>query len=118
MLDAHPQLAIPPETHFNTIFLSLAKQEGVIEDRGRDVFEAITGSERWPDFQLDAAALRREVSLLAPDCTIAEALRTFYRLCAARHGKPRWGDKTPGHLAAIVEIGELLPEARIIHLVR
>jgi hypothetical protein len=45
-------------------------------------------------------------------------LRAFYRLCAARFGKPRWGDKTPSYLRRMPAIQRLLPEARFVHIIR
>ncbi|MEO6326492.1 MAG: sulfotransferase, partial [Thermoanaerobaculia bacterium] len=48
----------------------------------------------------------------------AEGARAFYRLYAARHGKPRWGDKTPNYVFHLSAIESLLPEARFIHIIR
>ena len=46
-------------------------------------------------------------------------LRAYYRGYAARHGKPRWGDKTPGKRRAHMDaLASALPEARFIHLIR
>src|SRR6185503_15592945 len=44
--------------------------------------------------------------------------RSFYRLYANRHGKTRWGDKTPVYCKHIDAIRRVLPESRFIHIIR
>jgi hypothetical protein len=114
MLDAHPLMAVPPETHFIEDVLSAFKQGPVSTER---FVEIVTTHRRWPDFGLQAADLRERVARLEP-LTPGDALRAFYRLYAERAGKPRWGDKTPGYLRRMRKIERALPEARFIHLIR
>ena len=105
MLDAHPQLAIPPETHFVPAVIAGGGVEAILEARG------------WGDFGLDAAGLRARADRLdrrdAPGL-----LRAFYELYAERAGKERWGEKTPGYATNMVQIQGALPEARFVHLIR
>jgi hypothetical protein len=112
MLDAHPDLAIPPETGFFTLPPS--------PDAAHFV-EAIRAfphaSPAWPDFQVDAQALERELAAL-PAFDMAAGFRGFYRHYARRFGKSRWGDKTPMYARHLPAIARLLPEARFVHLVR
>ena len=115
MLDAHPELAIPPETHF---IPTLAQTCGTGDrDAGACALEALTSDPRWPDFGLERDALERRIEELRP-ATLGDALRAFYQLYAARFGKPRWGDKTPRYDARMSLIRQLLPEARFVHLIR
>jgi hypothetical protein len=111
MLDAHSQLAIPPETGFIPTVGHLAP------DDAEGFLSTVLGFESWPDFHLDPAVLRERVRGLVP-FTVRAGLRAFYRLYAERFGKPGWGDKTPsyGPLASAIEA--LLPEARFVHLIR
>jgi Sulfotransferase family len=111
MLDAHPELAIPAETHFVPDLL----------ERGRagpeELVDAIVGARTWGDFGLQAEALRAEVA--AADARgPADVLRAFYGLCARERGKPRWGDKTPGYVKRMGAIAAGLGEARFVHLIR
>lgn len=113
MLDAHPELAVPPETHF-LVDLIAAAHAGTGAEQ---LAESIVADRHWGDFALDAAELRRRVAALErPDA--AEIARSFYRLYAERQGKPRWGDKTPQYLKSMPAIAGLLPEARFVHLIR
>lgn len=112
MLDAHSQLAIPPETGFVPSLLALGT-----EATPEKAVALMVGFESWPDFGLEARALAEE--LQARECrTPAEALRGFQRLYAARQGKPRAGDKTPSYALHLDPIAETWPEARIVHLIR
>ena len=114
MLDAHPELAVPPETHF----IDRAAQEcRDAPDPRRAFLETVTSHRRWGDFQIDGERLERRVSGIEP-FDLGEALRTFYGLYAERFGKPRWGDKTPLYVHRMELISTLLPEARFIHIIR
>lgn len=111
-LDAHPLLAIPPETGFGAI----AAQPSAAT--GPDAFAAAVRSlETWPDLGIDDAALARLLAGVEPWAP-GDALRALYGSYAARHGKPRFGDKTPAHLRHMEALAALLPEARFIHIVR
>jgi hypothetical protein len=118
MLDAHPDLAIPPETGF---LAPLAQLVGLDATNPQPTIAIMTGTPAdaptWPDFGIDLPALERALQALAP-FSPGDAARTFYRLYAGRHDKPRFGDKTPTYTAHIAAIGRLLPEARFIHLIR
>ena len=114
MLDAHPEMAVPPVTHFVLDVVRAFKQGPVSAER---CVEIVTSHRRWPDFGLEPAALHERVSALEP-LEPGEALRAFYRLYAERAGKRRWGDKTPGYLRRMRAIERVLPEARFVHLIR
>jgi hypothetical protein len=114
MLDAHPELAIPPETGF----LEPATRLPAGGEAAREVlFQTVTGCPHWPDLQLGADGFHEALRRL-PRFTVADGLRCFYRLYAARHRKPRWGDKTPLYGQCMDRIGRCLPEAHFIHVVR
>ena len=118
MLDAHPELSIPPETHFHVIFTDVADAANAGRDVRDTLFKAIVNSPRWPDFHLDRDALHKRIENLGDTFTLADGVRAFYRLYAEKRGKYRWGDKTPGYTNRIAEIARLLPEARFIHIIR
>lgn len=116
LLDSHPDLSIPPETGF---LPWLAGPEA--PRNARTFVDGIEGfpesAPGWQDFGLDARELLVAVDRIRP-FAVADAVRCFYRAYATRHGKPRWGDKTPGYLHAMPAIATLLPEARFLHVVR
>jgi hypothetical protein len=114
MLDAHPQLAIPPETGFLPAAATLPPSG---EASRRALLDLILRFETWPDFHLSGEALAARLGAL-PDFTVSDGLRSFYALYAERFGKPRAGDKTPGYGSHLRVIRALLPEARFIHIIR
>jgi hypothetical protein len=119
MLDAHPELAIPPETYFITkaqkTWRAAKRRPG--EDRTETFIESVTGHKRWPDFHLDADEFAARVRERQPK-RLGEGVRVFYEMYADKVQKPHWGDKTPFYVRKMDLIHRVLPEARFIHLIR
>ena len=117
MLDAHPDLAIPPETGFLALGRALADGP----DPREAFFDRVTrfppDAPAWPDFGLSQDDFRAALAAAEP-FSAAEGCRVFYRLYAARFGKSRAGDKTPLYCQHLATIADLLPEIRVIHLIR
>jgi hypothetical protein len=114
MLDSHPELAITPETHF---IPGLAELCASAADPAAVALEAIVDTDRWPSFELDPDALRRQAAT-ARCRSLADVLRLFYSSYAASRQKPRWGDKTPFYVLAMPRIARLLEEAHFVHIIR
>jgi hypothetical protein len=114
MLDAHPDLAIPPETHF---ILDLEDTRNASRQAARVACDGIVAHRRWADFNLDAEGFRTRVNDASPS-QLGEVLRIFYSMYAEQQGKPRWGDKTPLYVLNMPLISQLLPEAHFIHVIR
>ena len=112
MLDSHPDLAIPSETHFLPALFELPAPASAA-----DALHAMTSSSTWPNMAVDAAKLEEACNALRPFSTPCAA-RAFYGLYAARFGKRRWGDKTPPYRRYLASIQACLPEAHFIHLIR
>ena len=114
MLDAHPDLAIPLETHF----LRPLRGDGLAAEVTREAFyHSVVDFFTWPDFHLSADEFHESLQRVQP-FTLPEGLRCFYSLYAKRFGKKRWGDKTPPYGFIMSEIHSLLPEAHFIHVIR
>src|SRR3954468_15337843 len=115
MLDAHPEMTIPPETHFVPDVIKECKRgDGTPES----VLGAMKSRREWGDFDFSdeemLGLLRDRGRKLEP----GEALRAFYDAYAEREGKPRWGEKTPRYVGKMRQIQAALPEARFVHVVR
>jgi Sulfotransferase family len=118
MLDAHSDLAIPPETGFVGHIAGNEKLAGLgPEELLRIMTNFPPAAPAWCDFGLAEETLRRTLLDLNP-FSVAEGIRSFYQLYAARHGKRRVGDKTPSHGQAMIAIERLLSEAAFIHIIR
>jgi hypothetical protein len=79
--------------------------------------DALVQSDVWVNFRVDAAEFRRRVHAASPR-DLGDVLRQFYGAYAARHAKPRWGDKLPQNLLRMSTLAAMLPEARFVHIVR
>jgi len=111
LVGAHPDMAIPPESHF---VVAQAPRRGEPFDPGTLV-GALTASDRFALWELDRADLAAAVAGAAgyPD-----AVRAVFARWAERAGKPRYGDKTPGYVVHVPAIARLLPEAVFVHVIR
>lgn len=117
MLDAHSDLAIPPETGFlsaaEIIQATLSPRE-LAERLTRFPLEAPA----WQDFGIASAQFFQAVGSLPADAGLPDVLRLFYRTYSARFGKTRGGDKTPIYLLRMPAIAAVLPESHFVHIVR
>ncbi|MCX7018637.1 MAG: sulfotransferase [bacterium] len=126
MLDHHPSLAFPWESHFIEVihkklpcFGDLSVPENrhklilAMERYQKIAFGEMAGSEWIPG--LVAAA--GELAQAAPP-SYAGVIATVYDFHARQRNRPRWGDKTPGYVNCLPLIIELFPKAKIIHMIR
>jgi hypothetical protein len=114
MLDSHPKLTIPPETHFIPRLIRLADKP---EMKPMKLARRISKHRRWGDFDIDREELAAAFRDL-PELNGTTATRAFYDLYARKQGKRRWGDKTPGYQIRMLKLHKALPESRFIHVIR
>lgn len=118
MLDAHPELAIPPETGFVAGCSQITSSGARLR---QEFFDLVTrfppDAPAWEDFEISREVFWASLARIDP-FTISEGLRAFYQLYASRFGKPRWGDKTPLYCHRLETVERFLPEARFIHIIR
>jgi len=82
-----------------------------------EAVEVIASVRQWGDFGFTRAELFDRLAPFEP-LDAAAATRGFFDAYAERHGKRRWGDKTPIYVEHIPQIAATLEEARFIHLIR
>lgn len=118
MLDTHPNIAVPYESHLYNRFYPLARHLGDLSDprkQARLVSEILKTEHirDWtprPSLPDTLAAVRR------PNFHgIVEALLGTW---ARQRGKVRWGEKTPHHTLLWRTILPGFPDLQVIHLVR
>jgi hypothetical protein len=111
MLDRHPALAIPDESYFVP---QLAERHG---DRP-DLDAFVDDLRRLPtlrEWRVSPEEVRVRVQRGA---TLGQAIATVYEVYADRHGKTRWGDKTPMYMEHLDLLERLFPDALYVHLLR
>jgi hypothetical protein len=121
MLDAHPQLAIPAETHFIPKLIRRLREPDAVaaddDEKRRIALELIVEHPRWEALGVERFDLERRLERSQP-FAVSDAARAVHLVNAERAGKPRWGDKSPSYLRNMTRIEPVLPEARFIHLIR
>ncbi len=118
MLDAHPDLAIPGESHF---IVPMALQRGWYERADGFAMDAfgsrLVEDARFRLWHLPEALVLQALAEALPQ-SLADAIRMLYSTHAAFVGKRLYGDKTPGYVRHLLLLAELLPEARFLHVIR
>ncbi|WP_326635698.1 sulfotransferase [Streptosporangium sp. NBC_01755] len=120
MLHAHPRVAIPPETRFMVSTYQRRLQFGDLNDaeHRRELAEWVVDRRqtRFHELNLDRDEVLGQIVDGPP--TLGSALGIVLRAYAARHGKPRWGDKRPSYFQYTDVLLRLFPDAQFVHLVR
>ncbi|MFM9847222.1 MAG: sulfotransferase family protein [Hyphomicrobiaceae bacterium] len=118
LLDAHPDLAIPPETHLCQLFKEPYATRDANADVRANVLAAFVSAHRWHDLHLEETELAERIMRVPDGAPARDAIACLWELYANKAGKPRWGDKTPAHLGCVASIAAIFPRARFIHVVR
>lgn len=118
MLDAHPDMAVPPENHF---LMPIARNRRRFERGGvvqADLLLRMLEEDRTFRLWNLPGDRTQEVLEAEPPTRFPEAVRRLYGLYAERRGKPRYGDKTPHLVRHLPFLGHTFPEARFVHIIR
>ena len=112
MLNAHPEVAIPPESRFITELWT-----GHDEVEVDPLLAELEANDRFQTWELPIAEVKRELNG-GSSARYVEVMEAAYTAHARAHGKHRWGDKTPRYVRHIPLLARLWPDARFIHLIR
>lgn len=113
MLDAHPALAVAPETGLLPAILARAAGAGPLSPL--ELRRLVTQLPRSPDLALDPDVLLAALTAHHP-YSVPAGLRAFFSVYASGRGKPRAGDLIPGSVDRLRPIVELVPGARFVHV--
>lgn len=111
-MNAHPEIAVPPESRFITEL-----HRGETEVDVDDFLQRLAVHTRFEAWELPIEAVREQLGGRTR-ASYADAVSAAYAAYARAHGKSRWGDKTPRYVVNIPELAELFPDSRFIHLIR
>lgn len=118
MFDAHPDVAIPGESHFIPALWRARRRyrsRGVLQvDR---LAEAIMRSREFRQWGVPEHRVWTRVRQLErPD--LGRVLESVFLAYADEREKVRWGDKTPRYVRSLPLLAGLFPTARFVHIVR
>ncbi|MEA2462036.1 MAG: hypothetical protein QOH90_2213 [Actinomycetota bacterium] len=114
ILDEHPRLAIPDESHF---IIGLRQKQKMSLGGGEVSVEDIVRHPRFVAWEMDPQILRDHVADVGPR-DYPELLAATFEAYAKWRKKERWGDKTPGYAAYMPYLQQLFPTALFIHMIR
>jgi hypothetical protein len=118
MLNHHPRLAVPPESHFLLPVLAEIPIGRALTPREVErAADLIVQHPRFRTWHVPEGLLRSELARLGA-VGLAELVDRVYRLEISRTDKPRWGDKTPAYSPLWSRLAELFPGALFLHLIR
>jgi hypothetical protein len=118
MLDSHPDVAIPQESHF-VVNMGRRRhlygtEHGFANDRFVQDLVSHWGFKRWG---IPAAEIMTSF-VENPATCFSDAVRRAYEINAWRQGKRRFGDKTPGYVMHIPMLAELFTDGVFVHVIR
>ncbi|NNM26789.1 MAG: sulfotransferase [Phycisphaerales bacterium] len=117
MVDAHPDLAITPETHWIPRFFR--KRVGVTPEglATSELPERLLEYPKFANLRLEPEDVR---ALVPAGATMpyAEFVTRIFDGFGRRHGKSLVGDKTPGYVQSMPLLNEQWPQAKFVHLIR
>jgi Sulfotransferase family len=118
ILDRGPDAAVPPESMFLTDFAAAFDAGGPRDEQAaRQLMRAV-----WEHPKVRLWGLPAEPPAVPPGLEPLDAYRFVvaapFEAYAARHGKRRWGDKTPHYVHHVGHLLRLWPGARVVVLVR
>lgn len=121
MLNMHPELAIPEESH---VLYQIARlrsfgrwPRAASPDFVGRFLEHVESSPFMANWELEPGGLRRRIESKAAR-GFGQLLLCMYEEYLAKAGKPRWGDKTPMHVQYMWIIRRFFPTARFVHVLR
>ena len=120
MLDAHPEVAVPPESHFVD---GLVRRWGELAPNGRMDPRAVVrfAARRLEKMRIPLEEAEQRLATLAKGgdpVPPAVAVDALFRIYAEGNGKTRWGDKTPGYVLDMPLLARTFREARFVHMIR
>ena len=118
MLDAHPSVAVAPETFFIRRFWRRRATYGDIQHDTafEQLLHDIMAMPEFDEMGLDAEAFAAAAQYV--ERSYAALFRLVLQQFAEQRGAPRAGEKTPNHVLYLPTLHDFFPEARFIHLVR
>lgn len=118
MLNSHPDVAIPYETHFITNYIGQLDSYGPLSVASN--LDRLIGDLLKEDLlsKWDKVPTLEEVKgQLGSDPTLSDVIDAIYVCYARAHGKKYWGDKSD-YLDRMHDINALFPNTKFIHIVR
>ena len=120
MLNAHPDLALPRETHFVMEAYRNRHRFGDLREpqNRRKLARWLVRRDKTQFDRLEIPPNEAMRALRAAPPTLGSVIGTGFKMFAEHDGKARWGDKRPMYVQRLPELFALFPDAQVVLLVR
>lgn len=123
MLDSHPALAIPGESHFiPAMWRNRRRYRTGAALNARSLAADIMRTPHFRQWEIPDAKVWRRIDALErpgfPPPGFPAVVEAVFMAYADHHGKARWGDKTPIYVLSIPLLARLFPSALFVHIIR
>ena len=117
MVNAHPAIAITPESHWIPRLYAKAwalTPEGSVKPK---LIRRLLGHPKFARLKISPEEIERLAGNGKP-ITYATLVSRIFDVYGERQGKPLVGDKTPDYVRSIETLHNLWPDARFVHVIR
>ena len=117
MLDSHPRISIPYESHFIIDYYRKRESFGDLGSyfNRRQLIKSVLNEPYVREWE-------HQISIGEVDIekcnSLEESINQIYLAYAQHFGKDIWGDKTPQYTSEIAILNQMFPNSKFIHLVR
>src|SRR5262249_37007454 len=117
MLNSHPNIAVPHESGFITVFYRKLIDYGDLSKK-QNAKKILKDISEYGYMKKGGQIQSLEEILSYPIAGYADLVNAIFTAYAKQRGKMRWGDKTPDYTPHLDILWKLFPGCRIVHLVR
>jgi hypothetical protein len=117
MVDAHPDVAITPETHWIPRYFEKRLDVTPAGMVTRQLATRLVNNRRFQELQIEPDVVEKLLAL-DPPLSYTSFVSLLFDLYGEQRGKLLVGDKTPRYVRSIETLHGLWPEARFVHLIR
>ncbi len=119
MLNAHPEICFPPESHFIRDFIANNEGNKLYSAGGLDAVEkAMNESVCVNRFGVDSQSVFEPFRDGSIEFSLGNLFSRYLFLYARSKGKSRIGEKDPANAVLLKYIKATYPEAKIVHIIR
>lgn len=118
MLNAHPQISVPPESHFFRKYVVPEFRGQTLKETFDDRVNALKKDIHLARLQIDLDALLNNFSVKNDAFFYRDLFGKILKMYCEKMGKKIVGEKDPSYTRLIKEIFSIYPNSCIIHLIR
>lgn len=119
MLNAHPEISFPPETHFFRMHIINGRFEKLLKKHGRKGLVNVLKKDQYlKRLELEVEQILERLNDNNNKISAIEFYKNILRTYATRQGKKIFGDKDPRCIEFIPSLYKFFPHSYLIHVIR